>query len=67
VRLAGAELPAGVNDETRGRLKQTINESFVFGFRVVTMTAVVLALASALSAFMMIEGKALRGRRLGYG
>ena len=58
VRLAGAELPPDINDETRAALKQAINESFVFGFRLVMASAVGLALASAFSAFMMIEGKA---------
>jgi len=59
VRLAGAELPPSVGDETRTKLKSAINDSFVSGFRVVMMTAVVLALASALSALVMIEGKAV--------
>ena len=58
VRLAGAELPPDINDETRAALKQAINESFVFGFRLVMATAAGLALASAFSAFMMVEGKA---------
>lgn len=57
VRLAGADLPSGIADETRAQLKRSINESFVFGFRVVMITAVGLALASALSALLMIEGK----------
>lgn len=57
-RLGATEPPAGVNDETRAELKRAIDESFVFGFRMVMTTAVALALASALSAFMMIEGKA---------
>lgn len=58
-RLAGAELPESVDNETRTKAKSAINESFVFGFRVVMLTAVGLALASALSAFVMIEGKAV--------
>ena len=58
VHLAGAELPPDINDETRAALKQAINESFIFGFRLVMIFAVGLALASAFSAFMMIEGKA---------
>jgi EmrB/QacA subfamily drug resistance transporter len=57
VRLAGAELPPSLDDETRAQITKSIDESFVFGFRVVMMTAVGLALASALSAFLMIEGK----------
>jgi EmrB/QacA subfamily drug resistance transporter len=60
VRLAGAELSSNIDDETRAVLRQTINESFVFGFRLVMASGAALALASAASAFMMIEGKALR-------
>ncbi len=65
VRLAGAELPSGVDDETRVTLRRAINKSFVFGFKVVMMTSVALALVSALSAFTMIEGKVLKPHRLG--
>jgi MFS family permease len=54
VRLAGAELPPGIDDETRVTLRQAINESFVVGFRVVMMTAVGLALVSAICALIMI-------------
>ena len=36
-------------------LKQAIDESFVFGFRLVMLTSLCLALASALVAFMVIE------------
>jgi EmrB/QacA subfamily drug resistance transporter len=57
IRLAGAELPPGVSDETRVALREAINQSFVFGFRLVMMTAVGLALASGLIAFTMIENK----------
>jgi ABC-type multidrug transport system fused ATPase/permease subunit len=54
VRLAGARLPASMDDETRVALRQAINESFVGGFRMVMMMAVGLALASALCAWLMI-------------
>jgi EmrB/QacA subfamily drug resistance transporter len=57
VRLAGAELASSIDAQTRAALKQTINESFVFGFRVVMLTAVGLALVSAWIAFTMIENK----------
>lgn len=59
VRLAGAELPSSIGNATQVELRKSINESFVFGFRVVMLTAVGLALASALSALVMIEGKAV--------
>ena len=57
VRLAGADLDANTDDATKTKLRLAINESFVHGFRRVTATGVALALASALSAFMMIEGR----------
>ncbi|MGA9771494.1 MAG: MFS transporter [Blastocatellia bacterium] len=62
VRLAGAELPADIDDETRAALKQAVNESFVFGYRLVMTSAVGLALASALSAFMMIDSNRNKAR-----
>lgn len=49
----GNQLPAAV----RLALKQAIDESFIHGLRLVMTTAVMVALASALSAFMMIQGK----------
>ena len=59
-KLAATEPPANLTDEKRAELKNTVSESFVHGFRVVMTIAAALALASALSAFMMIEGKAVR-------
>jgi EmrB/QacA subfamily drug resistance transporter len=63
VRLAGIELPKGGDDPT-ATLKAAIDESFVSGFRVVMAGGAALALASALSALIMIEGAAIRERRL---
>jgi EmrB/QacA subfamily drug resistance transporter len=57
VRLAGAELPSGIGDQTRAALRQAINESFVVGSRIVMMTAVGLALASALCALILIGNR----------
>lgn len=59
-RLAGAELPPSVNDETRAALRQAINGSFVFGFRRVMAVDAGMALASALIALIMIEGEGKR-------
>ena len=55
VRLAGAELPSNIDMRTRLTLKKAIDESFVFGFRVVMLTAAALATISALVAFTMIK------------
>jgi hypothetical protein len=57
VRLAGADLPAISDERTRAALKQAIDESFVFGFRLVMLTSAGLALASALVAFRVIENR----------
>jgi hypothetical protein len=57
VRLAGADLPWSTDERTRLALKQAINESFVFGFRLVMLTSVGLALVSALVAFTVIENR----------
>jgi EmrB/QacA subfamily drug resistance transporter len=57
VRLAGAELASNIDAPTRVVLKQAINESFVFGFRAVMLTAAGLALISASFAYTIIENK----------
>ena len=62
VRLGGAELPSGINDQTQMALRQTINESFVVGFRIVMMTAVGLSLASALWALILIGNRPVDSR-----
>lgn len=54
-RLAGAELPAHVDERLRADLQRAVDESFVFGFRLVMLAAAVLALASAFVARKMIE------------
>jgi EmrB/QacA subfamily drug resistance transporter len=64
VRLAGARLPPGVNNQTRIALTQAINESFVIGFRIVMMTAVGLALASVLWALILIGDRPMDSRVL---
>jgi EmrB/QacA subfamily drug resistance transporter len=56
-KMAGAEVPAGVSGEVGVELKQAIAESFVASFRVAAFIAAGLALASALTASLMIEGK----------
>ncbi len=57
VRLAGAELTFTTDEPTRTALQQAIKESFVFGFRVIMLTAAGLALVSAVVAFAVIENK----------
>jgi len=58
-KLAGAEFGEQVAAETRAVLRDAINDAFVAGFRRVMMIAAMLALASALTGALFIEG----GRR----
>jgi EmrB/QacA subfamily drug resistance transporter len=54
-KLVSIQIPVG---GTTGLLvKQAINESFVAGFRAASLTGAGLALASALSSWLLIEGK----------
>ena len=57
VKLAGAELSSSADERPRLALKQAIDESFVFGFRLVMLAAAGLALVSAFVAIMVIENK----------
>ena len=54
-KLAAAEIPIEVNEETRAAIKQAINGSFIRGFRIVMLAGAVLALLSSLSAWLMIR------------
>ncbi|CAA9578197.1 Uncharacterized MFS-type transporter [uncultured Synechococcales cyanobacterium] len=56
-RLAAAEVPAGLNDNLRAALERAIAESFVDGFRLAMLLAAGLAIASSLTAFLMVQGK----------
>ena len=56
-KLAGAEIPSGADAATRAALERAVAESFVDGFRLTMFIAVALALASAASAWLLIEGK----------
>lgn len=55
VRLAGLELPADVDPAAREQLKGAVAASFVHGFRIITLTSVGLALASAASSWLLIR------------
>ena len=57
IKLAALELPANVSEETRTAFKQTVNDCFVYGFRRVMLIGVGLALASSLTAFIMLRGR----------
>jgi EmrB/QacA subfamily drug resistance transporter len=59
IRLAGITVPSTLSGEVQTVLKQAIDESFVSAFRLVSLLAAALALLSALSAWLLIEGKQL--------
>ena len=55
--MAAAKLPKEIEPATSSSLRQAINESFVQAFRQVMLIGTVLAFASALSAWVLIDGK----------
>lgn len=56
--LAGIELPAGIDEATSSALRQAVGLSFVSGFRWVVLLCSALALLSASSAWLLVDGKA---------
>jgi hypothetical protein len=56
-RLTQIEPPKGLNADQQRALKQAIGESFLAGFRWVMVISAGLALLSAVSAWLMIQGK----------
>jgi len=57
VKLAGITIPTNVSGEVQVALKRAIDQSFVSSFRLVSLICAALALASALSAWLLVEGK----------
>jgi MFS family permease len=57
IKLAGIQIPANASPAVHATLKNAIDEAFVSGFRLVSLICAGLALASALSAWLLIEGK----------
>jgi len=62
VRLAGVEVPAHLDPAMRKSLEDAIASSFVSGFRLIMFVSVGLAIASALSAWLLI-GRDSHGSR----
>jgi predicted MFS family arabinose efflux permease len=54
VKLAGLQIPEGSDAATQAQIKQAVADSFVFGFRLIMWISAALALASALSSWVMI-------------
>jgi hypothetical protein len=53
-KLAGLQMPDGIDLSTKAIIKQSVGEAFVFGYRVVMLICSGLALASAAVAWFMI-------------
>jgi hypothetical protein len=64
IKLGGAEVPDSIDAALGTTVEQAIDEAFVSGYRVVMLVATALALASVLSAALLIEGKKKRARRV---
>jgi len=63
-RLTQIEPPSSLNADQQHALKQSIDESFLAAFRWVMVITAGLALLSAVSAWLMIQGKARNPQRL---
>ena len=63
VKLAGIELPAGLDAEMRRQVEQAIASSFVAGFRLIMFTSAVLALGGAMSSWLLIDAKKGKSHR----
>ncbi len=55
VKLAGLQLPSNLKPDLQSQLAQAVGDSFISGFRVIMLLGAVLALASALSAWLLIK------------
>jgi EmrB/QacA subfamily drug resistance transporter len=54
VKLAGLELPPA-DSATQAKIKGAVADSFVFGFRIVMLISAALAVASAISSWLLIR------------
>ncbi len=54
VKLAGLQIPANLDVRTRAAVRESVRESFVFGFHLVMLACAALSLASAAVALRMI-------------
>jgi MFS family permease len=57
VKLGAAEAPGGIDAATSSKVERAIDEAFVIGYRVVMLVAAGVALASAISAGLLVERK----------
>jgi EmrB/QacA subfamily drug resistance transporter len=60
IKLAGLDLPSGLDAQTAALLRHSISHAFVFGFRIVTLICAGLCVASAAVASLMIPANSGR-------
>ncbi len=60
IKLAGLQVPAGLDPGTSGAIKESIGKSFVFGFRIVMLICASLSATSAAVAWRVIRDQLLR-------
>jgi hypothetical protein len=53
-KLAGLELPSGLNSATAALIRNAISQAFIFGFRILMLACAALSVASAAVAALMI-------------
>jgi EmrB/QacA subfamily drug resistance transporter len=61
IQLGAAQAPEGLDAAQSANVERAIDEAFVAGYRVVMLVAVAMALASAVSAALLLEGKKRKG------
>src|SRR6202142_1579962 len=57
IKLAGLDLPPGLDADTAALIRASISQAFVFGFRMVMCICAGLSVASSAAASLMIPGK----------
>jgi EmrB/QacA subfamily drug resistance transporter len=57
--LAAAVPPASLDAGMQARVTHAINQSFLSGFRITMLIAAGMAIASAIAAFVLVEGKSI--------
>jgi MFS family permease len=63
IKLAGLQVPLGLDPKASNAVRESVNDAFVFGFRIVMLACAGLSLASSAIAWVMIGNDPLRSGR----
>jgi EmrB/QacA subfamily drug resistance transporter len=63
IKLAAIEIPPSLGSNTSAEVRGAVNDAFVYAFRLVMLICAGLAVASAVQAWLLIEGKAGSGEQ----